>query len=183
MDIHKLTPRQKGLAIKLTELGTSNRYIMIRPKGSKSAIEGVWIVDLWPTGDEKPVAQIRPSDLEKFLGLGVVEEAGSHTDNATLYCPSAALKENSSNRQALLLKLAERVTEAELAKIAARFGCKVNFDSAAKLFSVERLDGTYLESPYIDVSLGGVKVTAYSDLTPNQWHDEISEVLRRSFSE
>ena len=131
-------------------------------------------------GEEIDLVAINRRVIDSLSQRGLIEEVGKAKGGSILYSPSEALLANESLIEASKRSFDEKTSRRALDEIAEKYFCKVEYQRVPKLFKVLRLDGRKFTKPYIDVSKEGIKVTQLTDLTVTQWHDEISEVIKRS---
>lgn len=159
---------------------TEKRYLVARK--SQSAAQGFscGVICFNNLGSEIEIVSINRRVIDSLHERGLIVKVGVGEGGSALYEPAEALFSNSQLLQDSKRSFGEKVTRRGLEVIAEKFYCRVEYQPAPKLFKVLRLDGRAFSNPYIDVSLGGIKVTQLTDLTNVQWHDEIAEVIKRS---
>lgn len=180
MNLTKAQLNAIGHLIKEKE-GSEKAYIIRRDKITKVSqpfVSGVITFD--EQGGEVGIAPINGRVIAALIKLGLIQIVGGDTVHGSLYEATQALLTNKSVLDKSLVSFGERAKHSSLEEAAYKFGCTVTFDRTPKLFKVERLDGRLFSRPHIDVSKGGIKVTRLTDLSLEEWQDEIAEVIKRS---
>lgn len=180
MNLTKAQLHAIGHLIKEQENG-AKVYIIRRDKITKVSqpfVSGVITFD--EDGAEVGVAPINGRVIATLIKMGLIQAVSGDTVHGSLYEAAQALLTNKGVLDKSLLSFGERAKHSTLESVAYKYGCKVTFDRTPKLFKVERLDGAIFSRPYIDVSKSGIKVTRLTDLSLEEWHDEIAEVIKRS---
>lgn len=180
MNLTKAQLNAIGHLTKEQENGTK-AYIIRRDKITKVSqpfVSGV--ITFAEDGAEVGVAPINGRVIAALIKMGLIQAVGGDSVHGTLYEATQALLTNKAVLDKGSLSFGERAKHSTLEDAAFKFGCTVTFDRTPRLFKVERLDGVLFSRPHIDVSKGGIKVTRLTDLSLEEWQDEIAEVIKRS---